>query len=100
MCQVVRHFREHLLERALHLLVFPGGCPDKCDQEARLQTADILGYVHQIVQCSSAKCEDPVSHWWASVVGVAVYWLLGEDGQAEELYPTIETLPKHLQEIE
>ncbi|GAB6033075.1 Sterol regulatory element-binding protein 1 [Chamberlinius hualienensis] len=99
-CHVVREFREHLLERSMHLLLLPGTHLDKCDQETKYHTADILGYVHQMVQCSSGNCSDPVNQWWASVVGVATYWLLGEDEQAEELYQAIEAMPKQLQETE
>ena len=40
--------------------------------------------------------EDELAHWWAGVVGVAAYWLLGEDSQAERLYPRVETLPELL----
>jgi sterol regulatory element-binding transcription factor 1 len=29
-------------------------------------------------------------------VGVAAYWLLGDDAQAERLYPRVETLPECL----
>jgi sterol regulatory element-binding transcription factor 1 len=32
-------------------------------------------------------------------VGVAAYWLLGEDSQAERLYPRVETLPECLNDM-
>jgi hypothetical protein len=46
-----------------------------------------------------ADTEDELAHWWSAVVGVAAYWLLGEDMQAEQLYPRVETLPECLDEL-
>jgi hypothetical protein len=43
--------------------------------------------------------EDELAHWWSGVVGVAAYWLLGEDSQAERLYARVETLPECLNEM-
>lgn len=40
--------------------------------------------------------EDEIAHWWTSVVGVAGYWLLGEDNQAEKLYASVEAIPESL----
>jgi hypothetical protein len=36
---------------------------------------------------------DEVSQWWAAVVGVAAYWLLGNEAEAENLYPAVESMP-------
>ena len=43
--------------------------------------------------------EDEIAHWWSGVVGVAAYWLLGEDSQAERLYTRVETLPECFNEM-
>jgi sterol regulatory element-binding transcription factor 1 len=43
--------------------------------------------------------DDEIAHWWSAVVGVAAYWLLGEDHQAESLYARVETLPAQLQSM-
>lgn len=40
--------------------------------------------------------QDEIAHWWSGVVGVAAYWLLGEDNQAERLYARVEALPESL----
>ncbi|KAL1114834.1 hypothetical protein AAG570_007658 [Ranatra chinensis] len=40
--------------------------------------------------------EDEVALWWASVLGVATYWTLGEDVQAEALYGRIDALSAKL----
>lgn len=41
-----------------------------------------------------------MSHWWASVVGVAAYWLLGDDAHAQELYPRVKAMPQFLQTLQ
>jgi sterol regulatory element-binding transcription factor 1 len=46
-----------------------------------------------------AGAEDELAHWWSGVVGVAAYWLLGDDAQAERLYPRVETLPECLYKL-
>ncbi|PSN41839.1 hypothetical protein C0J52_16229 [Blattella germanica] len=116
---VMRAYREHLLERALQTLVAPGGRLEACDDDPlrRTQTADVLTYVQLLIENAIATgnqtdasaslstniqvtcSEDELSHWWSGVVGIAAYWLLGEETQAERLYPKVETLPECLNKL-
>lgn len=41
-------------------------------------------------------CEDDIAQWWAAMVAVSAYWLLGDDVQAERLYARVDTLPDGL----
>lgn len=45
-------YREHLLEKALHTLVAPGGKTDVCDgdQVKKNQTSDVLTYVQLLME--------------------------------------------------
>ena len=43
---------------------------------------------------------DEVSRWWAAVVSVAYYWLLGDDENAARHYGILDTFPKKLQASE
>lgn len=43
---------------------------------------------------------DPHSKWWSSIVVVIINWLQGDDAAAERLYPTVEHLPRSLQNAE
>lgn len=43
---------------------------------------------------------DPHSKWWSSVAVVIINWLQGDDAAAERLYPTVEHLPRSLQNSE
>lgn len=117
---VMRVYREHVLERALQTLLAPGGRLDAYDEEPlrRTQTSDVLTYVQLLMENAVAAgnqgdqavslsttniqvacSEDELAHWWSGVVGVAAYWLLGEDSQAERLYARVETLPECLNEM-
>lgn len=43
---------------------------------------------------------DPVSKWWASIIGTVIHWLRGDEEGAERLYPLVETMPRALQSSE
>lgn len=43
---------------------------------------------------------DPVSKWWASLIGTVIHWLRGDEEGAERLYPLVETMPRALQSSE
>lgn len=40
---------------------------------------------------------DEIANWWASVIAVGAYWILGEDKQAESFYQKVESIPVSLQ---
>ncbi|XP_075234704.1 sterol regulatory element binding protein isoform X2 [Lycorma delicatula] len=103
---VSRIYREHLLEKALQTLVAPGAQLDSTNDDEpvrRTQTPDVITYIQLLMDNATATadtnvklCVDETAHWWASVIGVAAYWLLGDDVQAEHIYPRVETLPESL----
>ena len=43
---------------------------------------------------------DEAALWWASVVSVAVHWLMGDDENAERCYSMVDTFPKKFQSLE
>lgn len=43
---------------------------------------------------------DPVSKWWAAIIGTVIHWLQGDEEGAERLYPLVETMPRALQSSE
>lgn len=38
---------------------------------------------------SGLGCRDEISMWWSSLLSIAAYWMLGEDGKAAELYDCV-----------
>uniref|UniRef100_A0A3Q3WLC7 Sterol regulatory element-binding protein 1 n=1 Tax=Mola mola TaxID=94237 RepID=A0A3Q3WLC7_MOLML len=107
LAQVTQAFREHLLEKALYCVAQPW----------EKKYADALEYLQLLISASDAAgatsqsfaigsnmatvtgC-DPHSKWWSSVAVVIINWLQGDDAAAERLYPTVEHLPRSLQNAE
>lgn len=58
-----------------------------------------MGVELLIVMFQPPGC-DPHSKWWSSVTVVIINWLQGDDTAAERLYPTVEHLPRSLQNSE
>uniref|UniRef100_A0A1A7XIG3 Sterol regulatory element-binding protein 1 n=1 Tax=Iconisemion striatum TaxID=60296 RepID=A0A1A7XIG3_9TELE len=115
LAQVTQAFREHLLEKALYCVAQPHG--GKSPSQGEGEYADALEYLQLLISASDAAgaasqsfaigsnmatvtgC-DPHSKWWSSVAIVIINWLQGDDSAAERLYPTVEHLPRSLQNAE
>ncbi|XP_072299523.1 sterol regulatory element-binding protein 1 isoform X2 [Eucyclogobius newberryi] len=115
LAQVTQAFREHLLEKSLYCVAQPRG--DKGPIHGEGEYADALEYL-QLLMCASDAAGgttqsfaigsnmatvtgcDPHSKWWSSVAVVIINWLQGDDSAAERLYPTVENLPRSLQNAE
>uniref|UniRef100_A0A665W992 Sterol regulatory element-binding protein 1 n=1 Tax=Echeneis naucrates TaxID=173247 RepID=A0A665W992_ECHNA len=115
LAQVTQAFREHLLEKALYCVAQPHG--EKSSSHGKGEYADALEYLQLLISASDAAgatsqsfaigsnmatvtgC-DPHSKWWSSVAVVIINWLQGDDTAAERLYPTVEHLPRSLQNAE
>ncbi|NWU66476.1 SRBP1 protein, partial [Pterocles burchelli] len=116
LAQVTQLFREHLLEKALCCVAMPEpGRPAAAQGEGRF--SDALEYLQLLNGCSDASAApgpapsissglaevtgtDPVSKWWASIIGTVIHWLQGDEEGAERLYPLVETMPRALQSSE
>uniref|UniRef100_A0A3Q0RHR3 Sterol regulatory element-binding protein 1 n=1 Tax=Amphilophus citrinellus TaxID=61819 RepID=A0A3Q0RHR3_AMPCI len=115
LAQVTQAFREHLLEKALYCVAQPHG--EKNTSQGEGEYADALEYLQLLISASDAAgatsqsfaigsnmaivtgC-DPHSKWWSSIAVVIINWLQGDDAAAERLYPTVEHLPRSLQNAE
>nr|XP_004558426.2 sterol regulatory element-binding protein 1 [Maylandia zebra] len=115
LAQVTQAFREHLLEKALYCVAQPRG--EKNTSPGDGEYADALEYLQLLINASDAAgatsqsfaigsnmatvtgC-DPHSKWWSSITVVIINWLQGDDAAAERLYPTVEHLPRSLQNAE
>ncbi|XP_068192381.1 sterol regulatory element-binding protein 1 isoform X3 [Antennarius striatus] len=115
LAQVTQAFREHLLEKALYCVAQP--CGEKSSSQGEGEYVDALEYLQLLISASDAAgatsqsfaigsnmatvtgC-DPHSKWWSSVAVVIINWLQGDDAAAERLYPTVEHLPRSLQNAE
>ncbi|NXP47683.1 SRBP1 protein, partial [Heliornis fulica] len=115
LAQVTQLFREHLLEKALCCVAMPE--PRRPAAQGEGQFSNALEYLQLLNGCSDASGApgpapsissglaavtgtDPVSKWWASIIGTVIHWLQGDEEGAERLYPLVETMPKALQSSE
>ncbi|KAM6352014.1 LOW QUALITY PROTEIN: sterol regulatory element-binding protein 1-like [Alca torda] len=115
LAQVTQLFREHLLEKALCCVAMPEPGRPTAQGEGRFSNA--LEYLQLLNGCSDASGvpgpapsissglaavtgTDPVSKWWASIIGTVIHWLRGDEEGAERLYPLVETMPRALQSSE
>ncbi|XP_050761716.1 sterol regulatory element-binding protein 1 [Gymnogyps californianus] len=115
LAQVTQLFREHLLEKALCCVAMPEPGRPAAQGEGRF--SDALEYLQLLNGCSDASGApgpapsissglaavtgtDPVSKWWASIIGTVIHWLQGDEEGAERLYPLVETMPRVLQSSE
>ncbi|KAM6250391.1 sterol regulatory element-binding protein 1 isoform 2-T2 [Porphyrio hochstetteri] len=115
LAQVTQLFREHLLEKALCCVAMPEPRRPTAQGEGRFSNA--LEYLQLLNGCSDVSGApgpapsissglaavtgtDPVSKWWASIIGTVIHWLQGDEEGAERLYPLVETMPRVLQSSE
>ncbi|XP_064376167.1 sterol regulatory element-binding protein 1 isoform X2 [Dromaius novaehollandiae] len=115
LAQVTQLFREHLLEKALCCVALPE--PRRPAAHGEGQFSDALEYLQLLNGCSDASGApgpapsiasglaavagtDPVSKWWAAVLGTVIHWLQGDEEGAERLYPLVEAMPRALQSSE
>ncbi|XP_053936805.1 sterol regulatory element-binding protein 1 isoform X2 [Cuculus canorus] len=115
LAQVTQLFREHLLEKALCCVAMPE--PGRPTAQGEGHFSDALEYLQLLNGCSNASGApgpapsissglaavtgtDPVSKWWASLIGTVIHWLQGDEEGAERLYPLVETMPRVLQSSE
>nr|XP_040046973.1 sterol regulatory element-binding protein 1 isoform X2 [Gasterosteus aculeatus aculeatus] len=129
LAQVTQAFREHLLEKALYCVAQPheekspsqgeGEYTDALEYlQLLISASDAAGGTSQsfavgsnmatVTACQREETDrfrgqntcDPHSKWWSSVTVVIINWLQGDDAAAERLYPTVEHLPRSLQNAE
>ncbi|XP_058985053.1 sterol regulatory element-binding protein 1 [Musca domestica] len=121
MSYVVKHYREHLLLRAIQcLLGSSSGGSHKGHHHNKQHNAqgkanaaategnsapapgtivsNVLKYTSLLRDTFSHENNDVKSEWWSSVLEISVHWLLGEDTLADNLLETVKALPKPLLE--
>nr|AUZ82871.1 sterol regulatory element-binding protein 1 [Tigriopus kingsejongensis] len=87
-----RYFRDHELQKALHIVVSPGqstGKTGECLHSVKLtednNTAVDVGVLKPV--------QDSTARWWASVLATAAHWMLDEREKASQLYQNVESNP-------
>ncbi|XP_033742232.1 sterol regulatory element-binding protein 1-like [Pecten maximus] len=100
---VTQSFREFLLEKSLYSLLTPE--PQK--QSGPSQSAEVLLFTQLLSDCATLQTTkagfsvsgvDEVARWWSSIVSVAMYWLSGDEENAERCYSQCDAFPRPLQQ--
>ncbi|XP_060074168.1 sterol regulatory element-binding protein 1-like [Ylistrum balloti] len=100
---VTQAFREFLLEKSLYSLLTPE--PQK--QSGPSQSAEVLLFTQLLSDCAtfqktkvglSVSGVDEVARWWSSIISVAMYWLSGDEENAERCYSQCDAFPRALQQ--
>ncbi|XP_054723748.1 sterol regulatory element-binding protein 1-like [Uloborus diversus] len=112
LCFASRGFREFLLEKIVLSVISPSmELDENIEFKRNYSTGLIISNCIQLLKDScyatershfsstlsnsiNLRQEDRVTFWWASVLGVALAWLLGEEEKAEKLYQDVENFPK------
>ncbi|CAH1392909.1 unnamed protein product [Nezara viridula] len=87
-------FRDNLIEGLLQSLVAPGSQIFVTGVESVGTSLSILNILMDNISYKNRV--DSHAKWWAHVLGVAVFWNLGEDTQAESMYQHVECVPSEL----
>nr|QGX48188.1 SREBP [Sinonovacula constricta] len=107
LARVTQQFREHLLSRSLYSMTMPSNR----NLETGSQLSDVILYTQLLTESSRLRSHDNIgslsasqcvpeldelSAWWASVISVAAYWLIGDDESAEKNYAIVDSFPASL----
>ncbi|KAL1509606.1 hypothetical protein ABEB36_004316 [Hypothenemus hampei] len=104
--QLMRIYHEHLLEKALSILVAPGQ-KNELNQDKKTDLNDALTYLEllndntvvdavAVFKTGEIVYKDYVAEWWGTFISIACYWLLQENEKAEKLYKKLENVPETL----
>lgn len=105
--QLMKIYHEHLLQKALSILVAPGQ-KSELNQDKKTDLHDALTYIDLLNNNvmidvrtvfkagDTVFYHDHVAEWWGTVITIACNWLLKEDDKTERLYKKLEILPEAL----
>ncbi|CAG9861636.1 unnamed protein product [Phyllotreta striolata] len=100
-------YREHLLEKALLILLAPGQRTENGEEKRIVDVSDALVYIDLLKENISVDArtvfginseqshQDKVAQWWMTFLSIASHWLLG-DQDLDQLYKKIEMIPEPL----
>lgn len=121
LCFASQGFREYLMEKVVLSIVSPSMDLDpSLERKRNAPPGAVISSCLQLLKdacCSmeSTECttaatfgpnsinlhhKDKVAHWWTSVLGVAISWLLGEENEVEKFSADVENFPKEFANVQ
>ena len=105
---ITQTFREFLVEKAFYNLLLP----EKRHPGGTTQESEVLLYtqlltdaatgpsITQLTGPGSNTGTDEIAKWWSSIITVAMYWLSGDEENAERSYSQCDAFPRKLQQCD
>ncbi|XP_050303830.1 sterol regulatory element-binding protein 1 [Anthonomus grandis grandis] len=104
--QLMKIYHEHLLSKALSILVAPGQ-KSELNQDKKTDLTDALTYIDllndntMVDAVTVFKIKEPcyrdyLAEWWGTFIAIAGCWLLKQEEKAEKLYKKLENIPEVL----
>ena len=99
MAHISTYFRDEQLQKALSILLLPGQSTGTVqDALDKIEVAEDNN--KSIPNGKLSLYQDPVSHWWSSVLSASSHWMLSQTLQASNYYQEIYSVPHFPEETQ
>ena len=99
MAHISTYFRDEQLQKALSILLLPGQSTGTVqDGLDKIEVAE--DNYKSILNGKLSLYQDPVSHWWSSVLSASSHWMLNQTLQASNYYQEIYSVPHFPEETQ
>lgn len=93
------YFRDEQLQKALSILLLPGQSTGTVqDALEKISIAEINN--KSVPRGKLILYQDPVAHWWSSVLCTSAHWMLNQIAEASQYYQDVHSVPHFPQESE
>lgn len=90
-------FREYVIEALLQSLIAPGSQINLSAIESPETLQSLLAMLMENLTFKGRL--DSHAKWWAYVLGITVFWDLGDDSKADSIYHHIEAVPSDISQL-
>lgn len=87
------YFRDQELQKALSILLLPGASTGTV-QDALQKIEDVKLNNKAISREKLKLYQDPISHWWSSILSTSAHWMLNQETEAGNFYSDLYSVPK------
>ena len=89
---VSNYYRDEQLRKALSILLLPGQSTGTV-QEALVTISDSEENNKRVPSGKLMLYQDPISHWWSSVLSISAHWMLNQVSEASHFYQEMDSVP-------
>ena len=85
-------YRDEQLQKALSILLLPGQSTGTV-QEALVTISNSEENNKRVPKDKLMLYQDPISHWWSSVLSISANWMLNQVSEASHFYQEMDSVP-------